>query len=269
MLIAQISDLHIVEPGRKTFGVAPMEENLVQVINHISQLNLKPDVVLITGDITNKGSLIEAENAARLLEGLDFPYFIIPGNHDDRDTIRAQFAGTACPSGMSEFINYVVEGSEIRLIGMDSTIANASGGELCDARLAWLDERLSEQPHQPTIIFMHHPPIKCGVLESDADGFIGADRFAEIVEKYSCIERILCGHIHLPTHSRFHGTIVSTAPSIGIRLGLDLTMTRESEFYLGAPGYQLHHWTKYKNLITHTVHLNNDDGPYEFKEHQL
>ena len=266
MLIAQISDIHIVEPGCKTLGVAAMEDNLVQVINHINQLNLKPDVVLITGDITDNGRMVEVENAARLLEALNSPYFIIPGNHDDRDSIWVNFAGTACPSRTGEFINYVVEGNDVRLIGMDSTIVNASGGELCNARLAWLDERLSEQPHQPTIIYMHHPPVKCGVLESDEDGFIGADRLANIVEKYSCIERILCGHIHLPTHSRFHGTIVSTAPSIGMRLGLDLTMTKESEFFLDAPGYQLHLWTKYKSLISHTVQLNNDNGPYAFEE---
>lgn len=266
MLIAQISDTHIVERGRKTFGVAPMEANLALVIDHINRFEPKPDLVLLTGDVTDHGSAGEVANAARLLGGLNCPFYIIPGNHDDRGNLWSEFAGTACPARTSEFINYVIDDFDVRLIGMDSSIENAPGGELSSDSLAWLDKNLSDQPQRPTIIFMHHPPIKCGVIESDIDGFLGADTLGEIVEKYSCIERIICGHIHLPTHSRFHGTIVSTAPSIGMRLGLDLTMTKESEFYLDAPGYQLHHWTKYKTLMTHTIRITEIDGPYAFEE---
>ncbi len=266
MLIAQISDAHIVKRGSKTFGVAPMETNLALVIAHINQFEPKPDLVLLTGDVTDHGSKAEVANAARLLGNLNYPYYIIPGNHDDRSNLWSEFANSACPSRTSEFINYVIDGFDVRLIGMDTTIENAHGGELCDVKLAWLDKQLSEQPDRPTIIFMHHPPIKCGVIETDVDGFIGSEMLGEIVKKYSCIERILCGHIHLPTHSRFHGTIVSTAPSIGMRLRLDLTMTKESEFYLDTPGYQLHHWTKHNTLITHTIQINELDGPYPFEE---
>jgi hypothetical protein len=164
------------------------------------------------------------------------------------------------------FINYVVEDFAIRLIGIDSTARGTSGGVLCTTRLSWLEARLSEEPDRPTIIIMHHPPVKCGVLETDKDGFSGADELGEIVKKYSNIERILCGHIHLVSHARWHGTIVSTAPSMGMQLGLDLTMTKESEFVLEAPGYQLHYWTPQKNLITHTVYVREINGPYPFED---
>lgn len=266
MLIAQISDTHITERGRKSYRVAPMEDNLSEVINHINQVIPKPDLVLLTGDITCYGTVTETSNAARLLRALNCPYFIVPGNHDNRSNLWSEFSGTACPSRVGKFINYVVEGKDIRLIGLDTTIENASGGELCDTRLAWLDKCLSDAPRQPTIIFMHHPPVKCSVLETDVFGFIGVNRFAEIVGKYSSIERILCGHIHLPSHTRFQGTIVSTAPSIGMRLGLDLTMKKESEFFMEPPSYQLHHWTAQKNLITHTIHVNDAEGPCPFKD---
>ena len=266
MLIAQISDTHIVERGRKTFGVAPTEANLALVIDHINRFEPKPDLVLLTGDVTDHGSADEMANAARLLGDLNCPFYIIPGNHDNRGSLWSEFAETACPTKANEFINYVIDGFDVRLIGMDSSIENAPGGELCDVRLAWLEKQLSEQPQRPTIIFMHHPPVKCGILESDVDGFLGAAALGRVVEKYTCIERILCGHIHLPTHSRFHGTIVSTAPSIGMRLGLDLTMTKDSEFFLDDPAYQLHHWTKHKTLITHTIRINDVDGPHPFEE---
>jgi hypothetical protein len=134
-------------------------------------------------------------------------------------------------------------------------------------RAAWLDERLSEAKEQPTILFMHHPPVKCGVAETNIDGFVGVERLGEIVAKYTNIERLICGHIHLPAHARWSGTVVSTAPSLGMQLVLDLALKRPSEFTLEAPGYQLHHWSSDKALITHTVYIRPIDGPYPFEEH--
>jgi len=220
----------------------------------------------VSGDLVNTGHRSETERALSLLDGLHFPYFIIPGNHDDREVLWEVFGEKGCPSRFEGFFNYVIEGFDIRLIALDSTAPGEPGGEICVRRAAWLDEILRQAGEQPTIIFMHHPPLKCSVLETDEDGFKGADLLGEVVGKYRNIERILCGHIHLTIHARWCGTIVSTAPSMGLQLGLDLTMTRESEFFLDAPGYQLHHWTPQNNLITHTVYVRDLDGPYPFEE---
>jgi 3',5'-cyclic AMP phosphodiesterase CpdA len=158
-----------------------------------------------------------------------------------------------------------VEEFEVRLIGLDSVIQGAAGGELCKLRLAWLDARLQEAKDRPTIIFMHHPPVKFGVLETDVDGFVGADLLGDIIEKHPNIEQIMCGHIHLLAHARWRGTVISTAPSTGMQLALDLTMQRPSEFFLEAPGYRLHHWTSHKCLTTHTIYVREPDGPYLFE----
>lgn len=264
MLIAQISDTHIPKRGEKTCDVAPMAENLARCIDHINRCDPKPDVVLVTGDITSTGDIAEAEHAADLLARLDCPFYIIPGNHDDPRILRAAFDERDYPAGYQGFSNYVIEDFDIRMIAMDSTVPGCPGGEVCGARAAWLDARLSEAMGQPTLIFMHHPPVKCGVLETDIDGFAGVDLLADIVKKYNNIERIACGHIHLPIHVRWHGTIVSTAPSMGMQLGLDLTLQRPSEFILEAPAYQLHYWTPQKDLVTHTVYVREVDGPYSF-----
>ncbi len=264
MLIAQISDTHIPVRGEKTNGIAPMAENLTRCIDHINRCIPKPDVVLVTGDITNEGGLEEAEHAASLLSRLEIPYFIIPGNHDERAILEAAFDEHACPSGLDGFSCYVVEDFEVRLIAMDSTVPGSPGGEICQKRAAWLDERLSEDQHRPTVIFMHHPPVKCSVLETDEDGFEGTHLLRDVVAKATNVERIMCGHIHLPVHVRWHGTVVSTVPSMGMQLGLDLTMKRPSEYVLEAPAYQLHYWTPQKDLVTHTVYVRDVNGPYLF-----
>jgi len=268
MLIAHISDLHIAGWGKKAYGIAPTAENLACCVDHINQLKPEPDLVLVTGDITYSSLLEEVERAASILAQLRYPFYILPGNHDDRSTIWSVFGGQACPAMDQGFINYVIEGYPLRLIGLDSTVPGEPGGEICEVRAAWLDERLSEVKEQPTIIFTHHPPVKCGVLETDEDGFVGAARLGDIVEKYSNIKSILCGHIHLQAHVGWRGTVISTAPSMGIPLVLDLTMEQPSQFTLDVPGYQLHYWSPEWNLVSHTIYVRETDGPYLFDELQ-
>jgi 3',5'-cyclic AMP phosphodiesterase CpdA len=264
MLIAQISDAHIEGWGKKTFGVAPMAENLARCVRHINALDPQPDLVLVTGDITNNGLSEEAERAAGLLAGLRPPFYVIPGNHDDRSIVTAVFDQETCPTESEQFVNYVIEDYDVRLITVDSTIPGAPGGEICPARAAWLDERLSEDEERPTLIFMHHPPVAFGVIETDIDGFIGADRLGDVIEKHDNVVRILAGHIHLSSFSQWRGVAVSTAPSMGMRLFLDLTLGR-SAFILDAPAYHLHLWTPGQRLITHTVRVLESETLHPFE----
>jgi len=60
--------------------------------------------------------------------------------------------------------------------------------------------------------------------------------------------------------------MVGTAPSTGMRLALDLTLERPSEFLLDAPGYPLHYWTPQETLLSHVIRLGEGDGPYPFAE---
>lgn len=265
MLIAQISDTHIPLKGKKTYGIAPMAENLAQCIADINQQKPKPDLVLVTGDITHSGQSEEFNHAAYLLNQIKTPFYVIPGNHDDRNLLRSTFDKRSCPVEADKKIDYVIENKELRLIALDSTMLGKPGGEITKVQAKWLNEKLTEKPKQPTLIFMHHPPVNCGVLETNADGFIGKELLGDVVSSHDHIEKILCGHIHLPINTRWRGTVISTAPSLGMQLALDLTLKRESEFFLEAPAYQLHYWTPDKNLITHTVVVKPVDGPYLFE----
>ena len=264
MLIAHLSDFHISGGNKKAYGVVPTAENLSRCVQHINQLHPKPDLVIVTGDITYDGKLDEAERAAAILEELQYPYYIVPGNHDKRDTLWSVFGERTCPGATSTFINYVIDDHDLRLIGMDSSIPNAPGGELCSERIAWLEKQLAVQPTKPTAIFMHHPPANCGVLETDEDGFIGAEILGRVVAQHPNVKAILCGHIHTLAHLSWNGTVISAAPSMGLQLLLDLSLTLPSQFYNEAPEYLLHYFTPDNNLVTHSVLVKDLDGPYPF-----
>ena len=159
--------------------------------------------------------------------------------------------------------DYVIEDSG--LIALDSTLPGSPGGEITEAQASWLDARLNEKPTQPTMIFMHHPPIKCGVLETDVDGFIGKELLGSVISKHHHVE-LICGHIHVPINTSWNDTVISTAPSMGMQLVLDLTLKRESEFVLEAPAYHFIIGLLIKILSLMKLLF---DGPYLFEEQDV
>lgn len=264
MFIVQISDLHIVEPGKKTYGVAPMAENLGRCVEHINGMEPRPDLVLVTGDIADSATLEQTQHAADLLRGLRQPYYVIPGNHDDRDVLWQVFGNGAIPERANGFLNYVIETPKLRLIALDSVKTGESGGEICAQRIEWLISQLGRGGDKPTVLFMHHPPCNFGVAETDHDGFVGADRLAGVVSQNPKIKGIFCGHIHLAAHSPWAGTVVSTAPSMGMQLFPDFRLELPSQFLVVAPAFQLHKFDTGGQLITHTIRLQTHDGPHSF-----
>ena len=116
---------------------------------------------------------------------------------------------------------------------------------------------------------MYHPPIKFDVLETDVDGFIGKEILGSFISKYHHVEKIICRHIHVPINTSLNDTVISTVPSMGMQLLLDMTLKREPENVLEALAYHVHYWTTDKKLITHTVVVKPVDGPYLFEEQDI
>jgi 3',5'-cyclic-AMP phosphodiesterase len=264
MLIAHISDTHIMPAGQKAYGVAPVGELLERTIAHINAFVPAVDVVVLTGDVTSSGRPEEAQEAARLLAALNCPFYVIPGNHDERETLWHSFGGGACPSRDDGFISYTVEDHPLRLIALDSTHTGSPGGAFCASRAAWLKARLAEQPGRSTVLLLHHPPLNCGVLETDEDGFEGVEELAEIITRQDNIVRVLCGHIHLSAHASWCGTSVSVAPATGMELRLDLTREKPSAFFLQKPAFLLHYCPPEAVMVSHLVQVSDGNEFYSF-----
>lgn len=46
---------------------------------------------------------------------------------------------------------------------MDRSQTGDHRGELSDAQLAWLDQRLRERPDTPTVLILRHPSLITGI----------------------------------------------------------------------------------------------------------
>lgn len=264
MLIAQITDMHVRPYARPAYGRVETNALLRQAVRALVELRPRPDVVLATGDLVDRGSLEEYEILRDLLAPLPMPVYLIPGNHDDRANLRAVFPDAHLKRDPA-FIHYVVEDHAVRLIGLDTLIPGKPEGELCAARLAWLSARLAEQPNRPTVLFMHHPPFPSGLGHMDRYDCGGAAALGALVERHPQIERVLCGHQHRSVQVRWHGTIASIAPSTAHQMTFDLASDAVLAYVMEPPGYHLHLWREGLGLITHQLHVGPYAGPYNIE----
>lgn len=258
MIIAQITDTHLTASG-KLHGAIAVNDKLRAVIRRLNALAPKPDIILATGDLTGNGAPEEYEQVREILRGAQAPVYLIPGNHDSSDALRAHFPHhTYLPS--DGFAHYVVDDHPLALIGLDTTAPGGHRGEMCANRLDWLEARLDERRDKPVLIFMHHPPFRSGIWWMDAMGLKGRRKMARLLERYDNIERVVCGHLHRPFQTRWAGTVGSVAPSTAFFVALDLGGHNFMTLHDEPAGYDLHVWTERDGLITHNCSLEQSKG---------
>jgi len=276
MLIAQITDLHIVAAGKMfhsprraipaadpTWSHIDTGACLARAVATLNALTPRPDVTVITGDLTEHGSGEEYENLRTLLAPLEMPVYMILGNHDSREGLRRAFGGDGYLPA-DGFLHYAIDDHPVRIIALDTHIPGAGGGELCTERLAWLDRTLAAERDKPTIVIMHHPPFETAIEHMDHAGLSNPEAFAAIIRENPQVERILCGHLHRTIDVRFAGTVAGTAPSAAHQLQMNLCPTAPAEFNFEPPGYQLHLWRNGR-LITHTAVIGDWPGPFPYR----
>ena len=256
MIIAQLSDPHI------TDGQDEPSIKLERAVAHLMQLPARPDVVLITGDCVENGRRSEYDQFQALIRPLPMPMYVVPGNHDVRTNFLAVF-GPQGNNALEGFAQYTVEDWPVRLIALDTHIPSEGGGLLCEDRLAWLAERLEEQPAQPTIIFMHHPPFMTGLTGFDRIGLRGADGLASIVTNHTEVERFLAGHVHAAMLRRFAGTVAMTCPSTMYQMVSDFNEPVRLRVHMQPPSCLLHVWNTTTGLLTHTSLIGEYGQPLE------
>src|SRR5438105_1042038 len=169
MIVIQLSDPHIVAPGELLYGRVDTAEFLARSVAEINRLDPLPDVAVMTGDLVDHGNPAEYEHLRRLLAPLAMPIFVIPGNHDAREPLRAAFAGDGYLPA-DGFLQFAIEDYPVRLVALDTLVPGEGGGLLCSERLAWLDHALAQAPARPVLLMMHHPPFLTGIERMDRAG---------------------------------------------------------------------------------------------------
>lgn len=259
MLIAQITDIHI---GFDKDN--PDEHNMLRlraVLDHLVNGPNRPDLLLLSGDLTEDGA---EQDYARLAEAVaicPFPVWPMTGNHDLRAELRRAFPQT--PGAGDEFVHYTLDHGALRIVVLDTLEPGRHGGAFCEARAAWLSDTLAAEPDKPTLVALHHPPFTSGIPWMDTDAREPwVARLAEALRGHRQVKGLIAGHLHRTILSHWEDLPVVVCPSAAPAVGLDLTpidadrpdgrtlITDEP------PGYCLHLWNG-KDVVTHFEYAGN------------
>ena len=260
MLIAQITDTHIYEPGVLAFGAIDTGARLAACVARINSLDRIPDLVIATGDLVDSGSPAQYRHLQELLAPLIPPFFLMPGNHDHRENLRAAFYDFGFFPAQGIYLHYTIENYPVRIIASDTIIEGEPGGIMDAPRIHWLAKKLAEDRSRCTILAMHHPPFQTGIVHMDRMGCRGANELAAVIAENPQIERIVCGHVHRAIQSRFANTVAMISPSTAFQVALDFDPEAPARWTDEPAAFMLHYWDENSGLSSHVVPVA-DPGP--------
>ena len=233
-VLAQLTDLHV---GADWVDADPAAR-VTAAVETIRALPFSPGALLVSGDLAEHGADAEYELVQELLAPLGMPLHVMPGNHDDRATLRRHFG---LPGAGAEPIHYAAGLGPLRLVVLDTTVPGEDPGALDAGQLGWLDAELSRAPEVPTLLAMHHPPFATGIPPCDAVGLAPDARRAlgDVVARHSHVRRIVAGHVHRTITGELAGRTVLTVPSTYAHTALDLE-AEAAELVMEPPAVALH-----------------------------
>lgn len=212
MLIAQLTDFHVTVAGERVGGKIDTRAAFSALMARVAALRPRPDLLLVSGDLTETGTEEECAFVRAGLGGLGIPFLAVPGNHDLRAPMRRGLAGHVGTE--PDHLGLTIAFPGMRVIGLDTLVEGRGHGAIGPAQLTWLKGVLGGGDGKPALIFMHHPPFQTGIAAMDAIGLReGAGELRTLLEGRSDILAILCGHVHRAIGGIFAGHRAFIAPA--------------------------------------------------------
>lgn len=200
-VVAHISDLH----------VCKLEFDEEVFMNAVSEINhLQPDMIILTGDLTNNGYYKEYQQAAKYLKMFEAPIFVVPGNHDARNL------------GYQTFEELIGERSwkltmdgNLTVIGLDSSTPDENRGHIGNPQHMWLDHQLDECVINEnfSIVVLHHHVISIPQTGRERNVLSDAGDILKTLADHE-VDLVLSGHKHVPNVWKINNTVVVNAGSL-------------------------------------------------------
>lgn len=262
--VIQITDPHIIAPPKRLSAQIDSIQMLQDAISHIKAdlHKIGPiDAVLITGDISDDGSAESYALFRDLIGPLNLPYFVIPGNHDQREPMRKAFADQSYVPDSGR-LNWSLNLKGLHVIGLDTLIEGQGGGILDTKTFEFLAQALAVAGREPALIAMHHPPFACGTHFMDTIGLAGIDHLRDILNASKADIRIVCGHVHSMMIGAVGQTTAISGPATCSTFASDFRPDAPVGFMTGSGGYIIHDWDGSFRSIH--VAATQGSGPHPF-----
>ncbi|SFU64673.1 phosphodiesterase [Halomonas korlensis] len=182
MRLVQISDCHLKADASDQAHVSGPLRRLETVIEAVNREC--PAQVLVTGDISEDETAASYRLAVATLNRLEAPWVWLAGNHD-QPTLMAEQRELPGELNLDDW----------RVLMPATHVTGQPYGALGAEGLAWLETRLADDP-RPTLIAMHHPPVRVGSAWLDAIGLRDSEAFWRVLETHDRVRAIFFGHVH-------------------------------------------------------------------------
>jgi Icc protein len=213
--IAQVSDLHC---GELTFQPTVMSRT-IEAVNA-----LRPDIVVVAGDLTAAGYEWEFEQAAEWLSQIEAPKVVIPGNHDSRNVGYIHFErlfGERFSRYRQAFEPERAQrllATGFTVVGVDSSEPDLDEGHVGRERYPWIRQQFDE-PGDVKIFAIHHHLVPIPGTGRERNIITDAgDLLAHLTQLD--IDLVLSGHKHVPFFWGLNGILIcnsSTAATMRVR----------------------------------------------------
>jgi Icc protein len=250
-VLLHLSDTHLRAGGSRIWDVVDGARNLARALAVIEESGVRPDAVVFTGDLVDRGERAAYAQLRSLVEPfaarLDAPVLWVMGNHDDRAALRAELLDD--DSADMRPVDRVDEIDGLRIITLDTSVPGAHHGELSRDQLGWLTDVLRTPAPLGTILAMHHPPVPSVLALAASVELRGQRELAEVLAGTD-VRAILAGHLHYSTFATVAGIPVSVASSTCYAQDLTVPVggTRPQD---GAQAFNLVH--VYDDTVVHSV----------------
>jgi Icc protein len=173
-----------------------------------AQRDLWPaDALVLTGDLANDGEEGAYFHLRQCLGDLRVPVYCIAGNHDDPELMEQHLPGGDIQLAKQAFIG------EWLLLFLNTQIPGKVEGHLDMAELQFLEEALDTNPHRPTLVFLHHPPVPIGSAWLDALALDNPEAFFAVLDRFEQVRGVLWGHAHQAFYATRRGVHLLGTPS--------------------------------------------------------
>lgn len=229
MRIVQISDIHLcADPEQELLGVKTYE-SFSAVLDLLKKDKKTPDIVIISGDMSQDHTEQSYKNMIYLLKDFKMPIYFVAGNHDDTAIMDKVFP-----------INNILSDKNIifdkwNIILLNSQIPGRVHGRLDASQIEFMKQCLKKYPDHKAILIFHHQPIPVGCSWLDEYTIANADEFWETLKQYPHVKAIFFGHVHQVHEGCKQGVNYYSTPATCIQF-----MTNHDDFALEKlnPGYR-------------------------------
>jgi 3',5'-cyclic-AMP phosphodiesterase len=195
LVIAQVSDVHC----GSIYHKRQLADRVIEEVNE-----LQPDIVAVTGDLTDMGFHDEFLLAEDFVSRLECPRkLVIPGNHDARNVGEVHFE-EHFGSRDSE-----IEMEGVRILGVDSSEPDLDSGKVGRERYRWIEDRFGD-PEEFKILCIHHHLVPVPGTGRERNIVFDAGDLLRVLASSGC-DLILCGHKHVPNVWRLEDMFVVNA----------------------------------------------------------